>query len=166
MIRPFLCHYRYNGDIVCQGRAVVRVRIRHDVVRVQNRDTEIGAVVRTARASRDMTRFPFFYCFRRLAPSIYHILLSPGIFFGGRDVINIAHRFRFVKWRGTPAISASPSRRNRSVGCRICRVVGCQGRAAVRARKRHDAERVQNRDTEIGAAVRTARASRDIHVVA
>ena len=51
-------HYRYNGDIVCQGRAVVRVRIREHVVRVQNRDTEIGAVVRTTRASRDMTRFP------------------------------------------------------------------------------------------------------------
>ena len=57
MIRPY--HYRYNGDIVCQGRAVVRVRIREHVVRVQNRDTEIGAVVRTTRASRDMTRFPF-----------------------------------------------------------------------------------------------------------
>ena len=52
-------HYRYNGDIVCQGRAVVRVRIREHVVRVQDRDTEIGAVVRTTRASRDMTRFPF-----------------------------------------------------------------------------------------------------------
>ena len=59
MIRPY--HYRYNGDIVCQGRAVVRVRIREHVVRVQDRDTEIGAVVRTARASRDMTRFPFFF---------------------------------------------------------------------------------------------------------
>ena len=57
MIRPY--HYRYNGDIVCQGRAVVRVRIREHVVRVQDRDTEIGAVVRTTRASRDMTRFPF-----------------------------------------------------------------------------------------------------------
>ena len=57
MIRPI--HYRYNGDIVCQGRAVVRVRIRKHVVRVQDRDTEIGAVVRTTRASRDMTRFPF-----------------------------------------------------------------------------------------------------------
>ena len=57
MIRPY--HYRYNGDIDCQGRAVVRVRIREHVVRVQDRDTEIGAVVRTTRASRDMTRFPF-----------------------------------------------------------------------------------------------------------
>ena len=41
--------------IVCKGRAVVRVRVRRGVVRVHNRNTEIGAVVRVARTGGDMT---------------------------------------------------------------------------------------------------------------
>ena len=112
------------------------------------------------RPSSAYTEYIFQKNRSRLAPALIRG------FFGGRDVINIAQRFRFVEWRGTPAIPALPIalRRHRSIGNRIARVIGSQGRAVARVRTRKDAGRVQNRDTEKGAVARTTRASRDIHV--
>ena len=81
-------------------------------------------------------------------------------------VINARFDFDFEMAGNTRhfRVTDSSSCRNRSVGCRVRRVIGSQGRAAARVRIRQHVVRVQNRDTEIGAVVRTTRASRDVNV--
>ena len=70
-------------------------------------------------------------------------------------------RFRFYAACGC-SVSASRLNDHRTIGCRVGRIIGSEGRPDERARIRHIDARGQSRNTDIGAVVRTTNNNRDL----
>lgn len=69
-------------------------------------------------------------------------------------------RFRFHAACGC-SVSASRLNDHRTIGCRVGRIIGSEGRPGVRVRMRHSVVREQSRNTDNGAEVRTTNNNRD-----
>ena len=113
-----VCHNRLG----CYRTPVVRVRIRHTVVRVQTRNADIGTVVRATHHHGNVSQYRY--------PPI-----------GGGCRLTAA-RFRFLQ---SGAATAAPiailrSCDHRTIGYWICRIIGSDRTPEVRVRIRHTVE--------------------------